>query len=445
VLLPILYERFGESAVERAAGRGTAPIRAGDPALKPCKALGILLAAAGHPAYRPNRGYRRTKPPSPPRSMRIPACRPHWPRRQRRRRSARAESRAAHEFTVSGSYVRRSVDREGRFDEYDATGFTRPIRLPGKAALDRGSANTVVDAARNLAEDARHQAALGLAQRVVGLAGRGSAKRWSIGKGVANSRSSCWPPCAAAWRSAMQRMLEAEQVEAALADARLAAAQSTGRANFARARLIAQFPGLLMPQDAPKAPLPALPEASGATLSDQVVARSHEIAAADAHASRLAALAERARRDRLADPTIGLRLFSERNGAERGAGVVFSMPLGNAARRGAADRAHAEAQSAGAELALTRANVREMATGDAIKAEAAFAAWHRSREAVGAQVAALQKLRRGQQLGAIDLADVLLGERLTHGAFRNEAVARAEANRAINRLRIDSHNLWISD
>jgi hypothetical protein len=40
---------------------------------------------------------------------------------------------------------------------------------------------------------------------------------------------------------------------------------------------------------------------------------------------------------------------------------------------------------------------------------------------------------------------VLLGERLTHAAFRTEALARTEAHRAINRLRIDSHNLWISE
>ena len=34
---------------------------------------------------------------------------------------------------------------------------------------------------------------------------------------------------------------------------------------------------------------------------------------------------------------------------------------------------------------------------------------------------------------------------VTHAAFRTEALARTEAHRAINRLRIDSHNLWISD
>ena len=44
-----------------------------------------------------------------------------------------------------------------------------------------------------------------------------------------------------------------------------------------------------------------------------------------------------------------------------------------------------------------------------------------------------------------DLADLLLGERMVHEAFRVEAAARAEAMRAITKLRIDSHELWLAD
>jgi hypothetical protein len=64
---------------------------------------------------------------------------------------------------------------------------------------------------------------------------------------------------------------------------------------------------------------------------------------------------------------------------------------------------------------------------------------------VAAQMAALEKPRRGHQLGEIDLADLLLGERMVHDAFRREAEARAEAMRAITKLRIDAHDLWLKD
>jgi hypothetical protein len=60
-------------------------------------------------------------------------------------------------------------------------------------------------------------------------------------------------------------------------------------------------------------------------------------------------------------------------------------------------------------------------------------------------MSALLRLRRGLELGEIDLADLLLGERMTHEAFRTEATARAAAQRAITKIRIDSHELWLAD
>ena len=52
------------------------------------------------------------------------------------RAEARGLRKGPHELTFSGSYNRRSIDREGRYDEYDAQ-LTRALRLPGKARLDR--------------------------------------------------------------------------------------------------------------------------------------------------------------------------------------------------------------------------------------------------------------------------------------------------------------------
>lgn len=359
--------------------------------------------------------------------------------------AARAEERllsaGPHEFTVSGSYVRRSVDREGSYDEYDAT-LSRAVRLPGKAQLDREAGALGVSAAENRAEDARHQAALLLNDLWWDWIGASAEASVDV-QGVANLEAAF----AAVRRRVQLRdaaQLEADQTEAALGEARAMAAQSRGRADLARARLVTRFPGLPLPVTAPEPGDPMLPPEGLAVMAEQVIARSHEIGAADADARRAATYAERVRRDRWADPSLGLRLFSERSGMERGAGLVFSMPLGGGARRASADRAEAEAGAASAELSLVQRDVLEMADSDVVRIETSYAAWSRTREALMAQLAALQKLRRGQQLGAIDLADLLLGERQSHAAMRAEALARAEAHRAINRLRIDSHNLWIA-
>jgi outer membrane protein, heavy metal efflux system len=142
---------------------------------------------------------------------------------------------------------------------------------------------------------------------------------------------------------------------------------------------------------------------------------------------------------------VGLRLFSERGGEERGAGLVFSMPLGGGHRAALADQAVARSSSAQSEAALVRYNVREVADADFSEADYRLLSWQRAREGLDAQMAALGRLRRGNELGEVDLADLLQGERLVHDAFRIEAIARTEALRAITKLRIDSQELWLRD
>jgi outer membrane protein TolC len=360
--------------------------------------------------------------------------------------AAKAEARGLragpHEFTFQASHMRRSVQGLGNVAEYDAT-LTHAIRLPGKGSLDREAGDFGVTAAQNRAEDARHQAATLLNDLWWDWLGANAEARVDA-QGIANYE--------AALASIRRRVelrdmapLEADQTAAALGEARTVAAQSRGKANLARARLIARFPGLPLPDEAPEAPQPKLPTDTFETMAAQVIERSHEIGAARAESARMAAIAERARKDRIADPSFGVRLFSEQGGRERGAGLVVSMPIGGGNRRALADQAESEGQAAAAELAAVRLDVQEMASRDVTRAHSAMQAWEQAREALNAQMAALSKTRRGHQLGAIDLADVLMAERLTHAAFRTEALARAEANRAINCMLIDSHNLWIAD
>ena len=114
-------------------------------------------------------------------------------------------------------------------------------------------------------------------------------------------------------------------------------------------------------------------------------------------------------------------------------------------RKALASEASAAASAAQADEQLVRFNVKETANADLATAHFCIAAWQRSRETVDAQMAALLKLRRGLELGEIDLADMLLGERMVHEAFRMETKARTEAMQAITQLRIDSHELWLAD
>src|SRR3546814_6952545 len=101
------------------------------------------------------------------------------------------------------------------------------------------------------------------------------------------------------------------------------------------------FPERPPPAEPPETAGPALPPQGLAAMRDLVIERSHEIRAADREAQRLAVVARRIRADRIADPSFGVRLFSERSGMEQGAGIVMSMTLGGGHRRAGAARASA--------------------------------------------------------------------------------------------------------
>ena len=358
------------------------------------------------------------------------------------RARAKGLARGPYEFTVQGTYQRRNVRSGGEFDEYDAM-LSRSFRLPGKVRLDREIGRHGIEAAENMAEDARHEAALALAAywfdwlaaSAVAKVDRAAVANYETALAALERRRDL--------RDASQ--LEVDRAAAALAEARRALEQSSGMADLARSRLAARFPALALPAQAPDIPLPEMADARLSQLGDLVVVNSHLIAAAEAESERMAAMADRAQRDRVADPTIGLRAFSEFGGIERGAGVVVSIPLGGGHRAALASEAGASASAALSQAQLARIEVEETATSDVVEARYRIATWAPAREAVEAQMKVLAKLRRGQELGEIDLAERLLGERMVHDAFRIEAEARADAMRAITKLRIDAHDLWIAD
>ncbi|PZN95838.1 MAG: transporter [Alphaproteobacteria bacterium] len=360
-----------------------------------------------------------------------------------RLQAARAQARAlgigAHEFTVTGTYIRRSVDREGGYNEFDTT-LSRGIRLPGKAALDRKAGVLGVAVAENLLEDARHQAALQLAQLWYD---------WLLAEADASVDAAATKSFDASLVAVTRQVvlrdaapLDADQVRAARDTARALEAAARGRAAAARANMAAQFPSLPLPGGIPEIAAPVLPPEGLTQWRDLVLERSHEIRAAELEAERLAAVADRARLDRFADPSIGVRAFSERSGAETGLGIVASMPIGGGYRHAVADQATADRTAAEAKLVATRRDIAATANMDLATATAGVAAWQAAAASATSTGIAAARLRQGRKLGATDLATLLYAERQALEANRAELAARAAAVRAMLKLRIDAHLIW---
>jgi outer membrane protein TolC len=350
--------------------------------------------------------------------------------------------RGTHEATIAGSYIRRSVDREGGYDEFDAT-LSRPFRLPGKAALDRESGALGVEVAENQMEDARHQAALVLTGLWHDWLTAGSHYRNDL-----DTVRSLEAALTALRRRVQLRdasALDLDQASAALAQAQAQAAASLSAREQARVILVATFPEIPLPPEPAELALPELPTQNLETMRALVIERSHEIRAADREAQRLAVVARRVRADRIADPSFGVRLFSERSGMERGAGVVASIPLGGGYRRAAADQASAEANAARLELANIQRSVSAIADADLSNARTRLEAWRSAQASAQSASAAAGRTERGYQLGQIDLVDLLYARRQANDARRSEIDARSEASRALLKLQIDSHSIWVPE
>jgi hypothetical protein len=90
-----------------------------------------------------------------------------------------------------------------------------------------------------------------------------------------------------------------------------------------------------------------------------------------------------------------------------------------------------------------RHDISALAGRDVATAAAAFAGWQEALRAADASASAAARATRGHALGGLDIADRLYAERLAQEAALAEAVARADAWRAITRLQIDSHTLWM--
>lgn len=344
-----------------------------------------------------------------------------------------------YEWTLSGAFLKRTIRGIGEFSEYDA-GVTRGIRLPGKVEIDQRIGRYGASAAENAAEDARHQTALRLLNAWLAWLSAREAETIVRQQIVTLERNLAGVEKRVGVHDAAE--IELEMARAALAEARAAAARSTGAAMRAEADLAAWFPELSLPANAPGVTAPQLPDSLDA-LRLAVVENSHEIGYVEDLAKRASALADRASADRMPDPQIGLRWFSERNGEETGLGVTFAMPLGGSARSAAAYEQYAIAAAARQDVQRVRRDVTDIAEADTIQIKAEFSAWQAAEDALADSSRVVQRLRDGYSIGASSLSELLTAERRHLDTALLEADARARANHAILKLKIDAHEMWL--
>lgn len=352
-----------------------------------------------------------------------------------------------YEWTVGATGQRRRIDGSGsgtgNSTEWSAQ-IERPIRIGGKAALDRGIGEAGLRQARAELAAARQGAARVLADQWLDwLAAGQSRARLQEQVGFAETSLKAVETRRKAGDASL---LEVGVAQGDVAEARRQASLAAAAQARAQASLRVRYPLLslvpLVPLTAPQLSEPLALERTEAEWRQRILAVSGRVRAAQEALRKAEITAARARADRIPDPTVGVFTASEAFRRERVVGLSLSIPLGGTYRAQAA--LEAEQQAEVARVGVDR-ETREIEVEVAIQVAEAVSSlerWHLAEQATAAAGDAARLTQRAYTLGEADLQTLLLVRRQSLDAVNAAASARADALRARYRLLIDAQLLW---
>lgn len=351
--------------------------------------------------------------------------------------------RGRNEWTAGADVAQRRIETEPRDNQAEwGLALSRPLRLPARAEADRALGGAVVAYAEaNLGEALHESGRQLLALWFAWLGEAGQSQLWEAQIALAEEQRA-----AVETRIRLGESPRSERVnaEAALAQIRLLQQQSFARAQQARSRLQAQYPGLPLAADETLPP-PAPPNGTVDDYVSSVLAHSHELMRARRQAEVLQAEARQLARRRSADPSVGVFYKNEAGGDEHVLGLSVGLTLPGAARR--TDQQAAEQLSTAAHDAAARLEqrLREEARADFEAAAAQVANWEQAETAAQALAEAARLAVRAYSLGEGSLDQVLVNRRLALEGQLAARQAQLAALAAHAGLLLDSHQLWPLD
>ena len=348
------------------------------------------------------------------------------------------------EWTLRLNQQRRRIpETQERFGETNLS-VERPLRLWGKAGMDRRLAGQDREVARIGLADALHEASRQL------LTDWFAALRARL---EVDSADREWQLARELDRQAQLRLRHGDisRLDARLAEAEAQRSEAQARLmqaelNRQRTRLQQVYPGLPEPRwPEAEAALPPLPSESLTSALEDFLAHHHELQLLRAEAKRQQQLAERMERDRWPDPTVGVYAARERAGAEHVLGVTLSVPLSGRWRDSQARAALAQTQ------ALTH-QVQELERRLGAEFEARWSQRVQQQQALVAlraasltQTEAAQKSLNAYTLGEHSMTELIQNRRLAneHQLASQRLLLETVLQHAL--IELDAHRLWDLD
>ena len=362
---------------------------------------------------------------------------------------ARVIESGSAEFTLrSTSQLRRDV-AAGRPMHESLVSIERPIRFWGKRGIDADLATQTQAFANIEYADAMHEGA------------RELMRFWfAYLRALADQKNAVTTFDLAA---KMQRLThiqikqgEISQLDADLADAefeRVTAARAVADAQLASAEsaFTRRYAGMVLPTHMPAAlrlgassNLPVLSD-SMTEMRQEFLDKNHELNMMRVDAQRLRLAADRASRDRLPDPTVGVFSGRERAGSETISGVMFSIPFPSASRFHHSSAAVADAQAASDKVRLAEQQLGAMFDSMWIQFQHKRIAADNLKSAALRQALAAEKSVKAYTLGEGSLSDVLLIARMASDNLNAAERMQLDVVELLALIRLDLHQIWDFD
>ena len=346
-----------------------------------------------------------------------------------------------YEWNVSATQQRRRVNEgvgtPSRFSEWSA-GIERTLRLPNKRAADFD----IADAGFALAQANYQQAlrATKLQLLTLWLNALSSQQAHELAALALSSMQQSVDVVTKRLAAGDASQLELKLASAELAEQRRLENAAKTQAQLSAGELAVRFPGLKL-----QAVSLAEPKAIETDLEfwrTQIIAESGALKAATAELLRAQAQADRARADRIPDPTLGVFRGSESDGGERITGITISIPIPGGARATQSAKAIAARERAQQALALRTRELDVEISGNFRRAKGAQKNAALSRESAKLMAEAAALTQRAFALGEADLPLLLLAQRQANLAASAALAARAEALNAYYQLLLDANMIW---
>ncbi len=345
-----------------------------------------------------------------------------------------------YEWTLELAGQQRQYDTGGASSREWSAGIQRGVRWPNKMILDHKLGDAAQQEARWRYELMREQSARDFLTLWLDWAQARTRERlMQQQQALAADNVSMTGKRLQAGDAAIQDISLANAELSALASQ---VASATQAARQAENSLRDRFPGV--PLNHFTLPDPTLPEGDQDSWRRRILEVNPGLALTRLKVQQTAMIAQRARAERLPDPTLGIFTASEARSTESIIGINISMPLPGGKRFRDANRASAEASAA--EL-ISRGEIRRwesQATQNWQNAHDSLSIWQLAEQSSRTQSDSAQRSQKAYRLGELTLQELLQIRRQAISMAETALTARVNALRAVYTLEINAHKGWLA-